>query len=838
MTSPRRPTSPNAVPDAVDLPIDAVLGEVLAALEREPSAVIEAPPGAGKTTRVPLALLDQPWLDDARILLLEPRRVAARAAAARMADSLGEKVGQTVGFRVRHDTRVSAATRIEVVTEGVLTRMLQSDPTLAGTGVVIFDEFHERSLHADLGLALALETQLVLRPDLRLLVMSATLDTRPIASLLGEVPVISSDGRLFPVETVHRPRVGGGRIEEATADAVAEALADHDGDILVFLPGAGWIRRTGQLLGKRVHREVVIRPLYGLLSTDEQDLALQPDPQGRRKVVLATDIAQTSLTIDGIRVVIDAGLTRSPRFDPGSGLTRLETRSVSIASADQRRGRAGRQAPGVCYRLWSASDHERLEAHDQPEILGADLTGLRLELARWGSSDADELPWLDRPPAAALNEATDLLHQLGALDAAGRITPHGRAMADLGADPRLGHLILAGDELGHGGLACDIAGLLSSRDPLIANRQPDLRLRIDLLENSRGRDVRWGALEQARRSARTWRERLRAGKDPGDPDAAGLLLSLAYPDRIAIKRGRRGTFLLANGRGAELADTDPLAREDFIVVADLDGDPRKALIRLAAPLDADDLLAGHGDRIETHTVVEWDRRAREVAAETQHRLDAIVIKREPLTDPPAELLTAALIDGVRREGLSLLTWKPEVNRWRARVGFLREFHGEDWPALDDESLLTTLDDWLLPHLGGIRRRRDLERLDLASVLSSRLGWRQGRDLDRFAPTHLTVPSGSRIPIDYEAEDGPVLAVRLQELFGLTETPTLADGRVPVVLHLLSPAHRPMQVTRDLASFWANTYPEVKAELAGRYPKHPWPDDPLQAEPTNRTKRRK
>ncbi|MGI9601747.1 MAG: ATP-dependent helicase HrpB [Acidimicrobiales bacterium] len=815
------------------LPIDDVIGQIRDALGREPAAVVQAPPGSGKTTRVPPALLNEPWLGESRIVMLEPRRIAARAAAEFMARSRGEKVGATVGFRTRDDTRVGRDTRIEVVTEGVLTRMIQTDPGLEGIGLVVFDEFHERSLAADTGLAFCLETQSVLRPDLRLMVMSATLDTSAISAMLGSVPVIKASGRQFPVEIRHHPRTPATDIERDVADTIGATLPNTTGNILTFLPGTGWIRRTEQLLADRLPDDIIVTPLYGLLDPRAQDRALSPDPDGRRKVILATAIAETSVTIDGVTVVIDSGLSRIPRFDPASGMTRLETTRVSRATAEQRAGRAGRQAPGSCIRLWAEHEHQHLRPFDEPEINNADLTGLRLELARWGAAEAHELSWIDPPPAAALAEATQLLTLLSALDADGRLTDHGRALADFGTEPRLAHLMVRGAQAGHAGLACDLAALLGGRDPLAGRepRDPDIRRRLDLLRGD-GQSRRWGAVEEARRTSRRWRRRFDAESAPIDLDYAGLLVSFAYPDRIGVARGPKGSFHLANGKGASLPSTDPLARESHLAIAEVTT-AAEAHINLAAPIDLDDIVDAHHDRLETVSIVSWDRRKRDVVAEEHLRLGSAVLKRAPVDDPDPDAVAAALLDGVRREGLSTLPWTDDVRRWQARATFVAE-HQDGWPDLSDEHLAASLDEWLLPHLRGRRRRRDLDDLDLRSALAAQLGWKQNRDLDRLAPTHLEVPSGSRIPVDYLAEDGPVLAVRLQELFGCRETPTIVGE--PVVLHLLSPAHRPMQVTRDLASFWTNTYPSVKAELAGRYPKHHWPQDPLEAEPTNRTKR--
>ncbi|MEM7284953.1 MAG: ATP-dependent helicase HrpB [Actinomycetota bacterium] len=810
------------------LPVDGVLPELVAALGDRRRAVLHAPPGAGKTTRVPPALLRADWLAG-RVVMLEPRRVAARAAAARIASELGSRVGDLVGHRVRNDTRVGPDTRIEVVTEGVLTRMLQDDPSLPGVGVVVFDEFHERSLHADLGLALTIEAQTALRPDLAILVMSATLDDRRIAGVLGGAPVIRSEGRRHRVETRHRPRRSS-HLEDDVASAIEHAVGHDGGDILAFLPGARWIRRTAERLAGRVPGGVIL-PLHGSLDGAEQDRALAPDPHGRRKVVLATDIAETSLTIDGVRIVVDGGQRRAPRFDPRSGLTRLETGRISVASADQRRGRAGRQAPGVCYRLWSESDQQHMAEFDPPEIAVADLSGLRLQLAAWGAT-ADELTWIDRPPSHALAEAEVLLGRLGGLDATGRLTAHGREMVAFAAEPRLAHMMLRGRALGLGGLACDVAALLSGRDPS-TSRHVDLRDRVLDLRRGGGAP----ALREARDTARRWRRELGVGEG-GDTDDTGLVIALGFPDRIGQQRGSPTSYRLASGRGAELPSGDPLTGSAWLGVADVDGEPAGGRIHLAAPIEPEALTTVFADDIEVADHVVWDERRGDVSAERQSRIGSTVLKREPIDRPDPTALAGAWAAGIASEGLSLLPWPDGLQEWRDRVAFLRRIDGEDWPDLGDDALVATTSAWLAPHLVGVRRRRDLGRLDLSSILRSQLGWEQQRRLDEWAPTHLTVPSGSNVRLDYGAEDGPVLAVRLQELFGLTDTPLVAGGRVPVVVHLLSPAQRPVQVTRDLASFWRETYPQVKGELMGRYPKHQWPDDPLTAEATNRTKKQR
>ncbi len=827
--------------DLPALPIDDALPALLSALETGTTAVLQVPPGAGKTTRVPLALLDQAWAGSGRIIMLEPRRLAARGAARRMAQMLGEEVGQTVGYRVRMDARVSASTRIEVVTEGIFLRRLQSDASLEGVSAVLFDEFHERSLDADLALAFCLQTRELLRDDLRLVVMSATLDGGPVAALLGGAPLVTSQGRAFPVETQWVEPGPTDRPDEHMARTIRRALADEDGSVLAFLPGSGEIRRVERLLAEGpLPAHVLLTPLYGDMSLEAQDIAIRPAPAGQRKVVLSTSIAETSLTIEGIRIVIDSGLSRLQRFDPRSGMGRLETVKSSRASADQRRGRAGRLSAGVCYRLWSEASDRALIPFTAAEITRADLTPLALELAQWGIVDADELSWLDSPPAATLTQARKLLQQLGAIDDALRITAHGKAMAGLGVHPRLAHLVLRGKELGRTRLACRIAALISERDILRGGgrRDADLRTRLDHLdERGRGGDVDRGALHQALEQARQLERQVGGPPGPIDHEDAGLLLALAYPDRIGQRRaGAAGQFRLSGGRGAMLDPTDALAAADLLAVADLDGQGRDARIFLAAPVTQGALEEAFADDIRAETEVVWDGREQIVQARRRRRLFELSLKDEPLTNPPADLVLPAMLEGVRFMGLSCLPWSKELEGWRRRVAFLHRASPDRWPDMSDEGLLASLEDWLAPYLSGVTRRSHLDRVDLHAALTGILDWNQRQAMDAEIPTHLTVPTGNRIPIDYSGEE-PVLAVRLQELFGLAETPRLGGGRIPVLLHLLSPAHRPVQVTRDLAGFWSGSYREVKKELAGRYPRHYWPDDPLIAEPTARAKRR-
>lgn len=835
------------------LPIDAILPSLRQALGERDEAVLEAPPGAGKTTRVPLALLDEPWLAGQGILMLEPRRLAARAAAERLAAELGEKVGDTVGYRIRLDSKVGPKTRIEVVTEGILTRRLQDDPALEGVGLVIFDEFHERSLDADLALALTLNGRELLRDmPLKVLVMSATLEGERLSALLDEAPVVRSEGRMFPVELRWgRPWQAGEFVEPRVVQTVLQALADEPGSLLVFLPGQAEIRRVAEQLGEALagRDEVLLCPLHGELELSAQRAAIEPAPPGKRKVVLATNIAETSLTIDGVRVVVDAGLARVPRFDPGSGMTRLETQRISRASATQRAGRAGRLEPGVCYRLWSEAQHEQLPAYGTAEILQADLAGLALQLGRWGVAP-EELAWLDVPPAAAYAQARELLARLGALNDSGALNAHGQAMAELPAHPRIAHLLLRGQALGLGSLACDVAALLGERD-ILRGAGADLHERTALLAGeSAGNRASRGAVQRAKQLARQFRGYLRgkpseAVADPDHPRWLGALLAFAYPDRVARQRREGGgEYRLANGRAAQFGEPDALMKEPWLVVADLGSrqGQREERIYLAAALDAalfDSVLA---EQVRVHDELDWDEREGVLRAERQRKVGELVLSREALPGLDAEARSRALLGLVRRKGLELLPWTPELRQWQARVNLLRrldlEGKGEsEWPDVSDAALLASLEDWLLPYLGKVSRLAHFANLELPGILHGLLPWPLPQRLDELAPRTLQVPSGSNIRLDY-SEFPPVLAVRLQELFGLADTPRIAGGRLAVKLHLLSPAQRPVQVTQDLANFWRSTYAEVKKDLKGRYPKHYWPDDPLIAEPTARAKPRK
>ena len=833
------------------LPIEDVLPALRRTLTEGRNALLTAAPGAGKTTRVPLALLDASWLEGKSLIMLEPRRLAARAAAHRMASMLGEPVGATVGYRMRLDTKVGPKTKIEVVTEGILPRLLQQDPALSTYAIVVFDEFHERSLQTDMGLALCLESQRLFRPDLRLLVMSATLNCGPVADLLGQAPVIACEGRLFPVETRYLDQPLSGHLDAAVVQSMRRSLAQDQGSLLVFLPGMAEIRRVEQkLLDLKLAPNILIAPLHGDLPQEAQDRAIAPAPAGTRKIVLATSIAETSLTIDGVRVVIDAGLLRVPRFDSRSGLTRLETMRVTQDSAEQRRGRAGRLEPGICSRLWTSAEDQSLAPCRPPEILDSDLAPLLLELAQWGTANPAELSWLTPPPAGTVAQARELLTDLGALNIEGQITAHGRRMAELPLHPRLAHMLLKALSLQLTDLACELAALLSERDILrdpSGRRNADLRLRLDILHGAydyaAGATIDRAACQRVRRTADLWqRQHLRAARSDrqGSLDETGLLLALAYPDRIAQRqRGNDARYLMANGRGAVFANPDLLGSEDYLVIADLDGSGQWAKINLAAPVQLRDLETLYADRIQVIDEVSWDEAAQMVRATRQRRLGSLILSARGLSKPDPWTISAALLEGIRLAGLDRLAWTPELRQWRARVAFLRRIEGQEsrWPDLSDQALLQTLDDWLAPYLTGLTTFDRVATLDLTQPLRALLSWEQQRQLDRWAPTHLTVPSGSNVRVEYETPDLPVLAVRLQEMFGCKDTPRLVDGKIPVMLHLLSPARRPVQITKDLSSFWRSTYLEVKKELRGRYPKHSWPDDPLIAPPTAKAKRR-
>ncbi len=813
------------------LPIDDALPRLTAALAANYAAVLVAPPGAGKTTRVPLVLLDQPWAKDKKILVLEPRRLAARAAAARMASTLGEQVGDTVGLRVRFGSKVSKRTRIEVITEGVFTRLVLDDPSLDGVAAVLFDEFHERSLDADLGLALARDVQQGLREDLKILVMSATLDGARVAALLGGAPVVESEGRAYPVETRYLGRDARARIESQVAGAVQRALRAEQGSALVFLPGAAEIRRTETLLKERGDdKSVDIVALYGALDARDQDRAISPAPAGRRKVVLATSIAETSLTIEGVRVVIDSGLSRVPRYEPDVGLTRLETVRVSRAAADQRRGRAGRTEPGVCYRLWDEPQTGSLEPYTRPEILSADLSSLVLDLAQWGASDPGKLAFLDSPPPAALSEAKALLTELGAIDAQGRITEEGRKLRRLPLPPRLARMVVDAAAEGAGDLAAQIAAVLTERG--LGGDDPDLRHRLDQFRRDRSRRA-----EDAQQMAKRWADTA-GGKARGGEQSVGALVSVAYADRIAKNRGGgSGGFLLANGRGGAVDPASALAREPFLAVAELTGAAAASRVILAAPIAVDEIEARFAGKIEDRETVTFDAASASLRARRSRRLGALVLSEQIKAVEPGADSARLLAEGIATLGVGKLPWSKAQLQLRDRLQFLRRAEGEEWPDLSDDALSRTAAEWLAPFLGGKTALSQIGADDLSAALDALLPWSLRKRLDAEAPTHFTAPTGSAVPIDYTAEQGPTVSIRVQELFGLAQHPSIAGSRVPLVIELLSPAHRPVQVTRDLPGFWRGSYKDVKTEMRGRYPKHPWPDDPLHAPATRRAKRR-
>jgi ATP-dependent helicase HrpB len=815
------------------LPIDDALPQLTAALRTRSAAVLVAPPGAGKTTRVPLVLAREPWARERKILVLEPRRLAARAAAARMAATLGEAIGATVGYRVRFGSKISRATRIEVVTEGIFTRRVLDDPTLDGVAAVLFDEFHERSLDGDLGLALARDVQQGLRDDLKLLVMSATLDGARVGRLLGAgTDVIESLGRAFPVETRYLGRDAQASVERQVADAVARSLRADAGSLLVFLPGAREIRRTETLLRERVDDPAIdIVALFGALEADMQDRAIAPAPEGRRKVVLATAIAETSLTIEGVRVVIDCGLARVPRYEPDVGLTRLETVRVSRASADQRRGRAGRTGPGICYRLWDEPQTAALEPANRPEILAADLSGLVLDLAHWGVANPATLTFLDPPPAPALAEAKALLGALGALDGAGRITLEGKRLRMLPLPPRLARMVVDAADAGEAVLAAEIAVVLTERG--LGGSDVDLAHRIDGLRRDRSRRAR-----DARAMASRWAQDAGNRQDVEQSLTVGALLALAYPDRVAKNRGTGGAFLLANGRGANVDQASALAREPFLAVAEISGSAAQGRIVLAAAITPGEIEALFADRIESREDIIFDATRASLRSRRQRRLGAIALAEQPAKIEPSDATAHLLAQGIARLGIGRLPWSKALAQWRDRVMFLcRAEADEPWPDLSDATLIAGAAHWLAPALAGKTALAELSSEELGEALHALLPWGLRRRLEAEAPTHFAAPSGSSVPIDYAAEEGPKLAIRVQELFGLDRHPAIAGGRVPLVIELLSPAHRPVQVTRDLPRFWRGSYAAVRAEMRGRYPRHPWPDNPLAAAPTRRAKPR-
>jgi ATP-dependent helicase HrpB len=866
------------------LPIDAVLADLARTLAGQNAAVLVAPPGAGKTTRVPLALIDEPWAKGKKIIVLEPRRIAARASAERMAQTLGERVGETVGYRVRFGSKVSRATRIEVVTEGIFSRQILDDPELSGVAAILFDEFHERSLDADLGLALARDAQTGLREDLRILVMSATLDGARVAKLLGEAPVIASEGRAFAVETRYLGRKPDAPLERQMADAIATALRADPGSVLAFLPGAAEIRRTQNFLGERIHdASIEIVPLFGALDAAVQDRAIAPAPKGQRKVVLATSIAETSLTIEGVRIVVDSGMARVPRYEPDIGLTRLETVRAARAAVDQRRGRAGRTEPGVCYRLWDEPQTASLAAYTQPEILSADLSSLLLDLAQWGVTDPATLAFLDPPPAPALKEARSLLGELGALDTDGRITAEGKSLRALALPPRLARMIVDSHRLGAGEEASEIAAVLTERG--LGGDSVDLDYRLDQFRRDRSQRAssarslaqRWASQVAAAESAlsspsplagseasearsrgrgegATTAVRVRGTpfpapspqgggerkdfRSPGEQPSTGIMLAFAFPDRVARNRGN-GSFVLANGRGAAVEQTSALARAPYIAVAELTGTAAQGRILLAAPITQSEIELHFADQIENADEITFDRGAMALRVRRKKTLHAITLSEAPLALSPSAETAKVLADGLIAAGLDKLPWSKPLKQWRDRVMFLRKAEGEapqhSWPDLSDDGLEARREAWLVPALYDKISLKEFSPSDLSDALMSLLPWELRARLEREAPTHFEAPTGTQLAIDYEAEQGPTIAVRLQELFGLTTHPSIAKGAVPLVLELLSPAHRPVQVTRDLPGFWRGSYAAVRSDLRGRYPRHPWPEDPAGAMPTRRVK---
>ena len=822
----------SAVDLSSPLPIDAALPGLTAALRAQNAAVLVAPPGAGKTTRVPLVLKGEAWAQNARrILVLEPRRLAARAAAERMAQTLGERVGDTVGLRVRYVSKVSRRTRIEIITEGVFTRLILDDPMLEGVAAVLFDEFHERSLDADLGLALARDVQQGLRADLRILVMSATIDGARIAKLLGDAPVIESEGRAFPVDTRYVGR-DARPIEPQVADTIARAMRAEPGSLLAFLPGAAEIRRTFGLLDGRTEPATDVVTLYGALASDEQDRAIAPAPAGRRKIVLATSIAETSITIQGVRMVVDCGLARVPRYEPDVGVTRLETVRVSRAAADQRRGRAGRTEPAVCYRLWDEPQTAALEPFARPEILAADLSSFALDLAAWGAGP-EQLAFLDPPPRGAMAEARALLEELGAIDGDGRISAEGKLLRRLPLPPRLARMVVDAARGGAAAIAAEIAALITERG--LGGDDVDLRERLTALHRDRAPRAR-DARAMAQRWAQAASEESNAAG--GDEASAGALVALAYPERVAKNRGgASGAFLLVNGRGATVDPASPLAREPFLAVAELTGTAAHGRILSAAPVTLAEIEQRFADRITTREDIIFDAASASLRARRSRRLGAITLAEQPMPVAPNETTAQKLADGIAGLGIARLPWTKALQHWRDRVMFLRASEDDEWPDLSDASLARTAAEWLTPLVADKTALGEITADKLSNALRTLVPWPLQRRLDAEAPTHFEAPTGSQVPIDYEAEGGPKIAIRVQELFGLDRHPAVAGGRVPLVIELLSPAHRPVQTTRDLPGFWRGSYAAVRTEMRGRYPKHPWPEDPIAAPPTRRAKPR-
>lgn len=818
-----------------DLPITDIIPEVQKHLTQDNTLIVNAPPGAGKSTLLPLALMNEPWLEGKKILMLEPRRLAARSIALRMSELLNDEVGKTIGYRIRFENRTSDKTRIAVLTEGILTRMIHSDNSLEGVGLVIFDEFHERSIHADVALALCREAQQVLRPDLRIMVMSATLDMPQLTEVL-KAPVAESKGRQYPVDVIYTGEHDEMMLPEMTARTVVRAVREKEGDALVFLPGEGEIRKCEELLRKELH-DFAIHPLYGKLPQNKQYSAIMPDKRGKRKVVLATSIAETSLTIEGIKIVVDSGYGRTSRFDPKSGLSRLETVQISKDSADQRAGRAGRLSPGTCYRMWSKATHERLAAHRTPEIMEADLADLVLDLAQWGILDARQLTWLTPPPKGALSQASDTLHQLDAL-ANGRITEHGKKVHRLPCHPRIAHMLLMAQEDDTLEQATDIAALLEERDPLGREAGIDINLRVEALRRYRDRGGQGKPFNRIEKIASSYRKMFDIDEDNGpvDPYSSGVLLAHAYPERIAYARpGNNAQFQLANGKYAMAGHKDDLAHEPWLAIANVDARDGMGKIFMASPLNPKDLAP----LVKEQEVITWDTRKGGLIASKDLRIGCIVLQSKPLPSPDEKHLIKAISDAIKNEGEALLSFDENVTQWQNRVLSLRKWNPQaGWPDVSTSTLLITNEEWLTPYLTNVKKPEDLKKINLADVLHHSLDWEKQSALDELAPERIEVPSGSKIKLQYNAEGAPpVLAVRLQEVFGLADTPKINKGKNPVIMHLLSPGFKPVQITSDLRSFWGNAYFEVKKELQRRYPKHAWPEDPWTAEALRGAKKR-
>ena len=823
-------------PYKIDLPITEVIDEVKSHLQQENTLIVNAPPGAGKSTLLPLALLEEPWLNGQKIIMLEPRRLATRTIAMRLAELLGEKVGERVGYRIRFDNCIGKNTQLEVVTEGILTRMLQSDNALDEVGLVIFDEFHERSLFADVALALSREAQQVLRPDLRLMIMSATLNMPQLTELL-KAPAVISQGRQYPVEVFYEGENDMLLLPELTSRVVSKAVKNQDGDILVFLPGEGEIKKCETILRSK-HKGIAIHPLYGQLPSGKQFAAIMPNRDGKRKIILATSIAETSLTIEGVKVVVDTGFGRTLKFNPNSGLSRLETIDITTDSADQRAGRAGRLAPGACYRMWTKATHNRLNKHRTPEIEEADLASLALEMAQWGVNDINQLTWLTPPPAGHIEQANELLHQLEALEN-GKITEHGKAIHKLPCHPRLAHMLLLAEEQDLSALACDVAALLEERDPLDKESGIDLNLRIEALRRFRSGTLKNRRLIRVAKSAEQYRKMLSIQEDNSAVDCfeTGLLLAFAYPERIAhAVPGNNAQFKLANGSRAAAGHKDDLAYEPWLAIASMNARDEVGKIFLASPINPKDLAP----MVKTVESISWDTKQGGFSATTELRIGNIILQSKPLQDYDEELKVKAISDAIKKEGAWLLDFNKEVEQWKNRVNCLRIWDTKHkWPNVRTEHLLTTNADWLAPYLTNIRKPEDLKKIDLKTVLQHNLDYELQNLLEKLAPEKVKVPSGSSIKLEYQSNgEAPILAVRLQEVFGMLETPTVNKGQQKVLMHLLSPGFKPVQITSDLNSFWQNAYFEVKKELKVRYSKHHWPDNPLEAEPLRGVKRKK